>query len=322
MKRREFIAATAALLVSPRVLRAQGARRRLGFLAIGDGSGQALNQTELALFDGLRNHGWIDGRNLIIEYRFSHPPDRLPASVADLIALSPEVLIAAAPRAAVALKSATATIPIVFVAVFDPVGLGLVQSLSRPGGNITGLATSAGVAVAKQIEILRELVPGASKIAILANPGNPMQRLTLAEEVPSTARNLGVALPIVEATTAEELDSAFASAAAQHADAMIVFGDPLTVVQAPRVIALAAKHHLPAIHLSRQFANGGLIVYGPDIADLFRRAAGYVDKILKGAKPSDLPVEQPTKLQLVINMKTAKALGLTVPPRYLSAPTR
>ena len=322
MKRREFIAATAALLVSPRVLRAQGARRRLGFLAIGDGSGQALNQTELALFDGLRNHGWIDGRNLIIEYRFSHPPDRLPASVADLIALSPEVLIAAAPRAAVALKSATATIPIVFVAVFDPVGLGLVQSLSRPGGNITGLATSAGVAVAKQIEILRELVPGASKIAILANPGNPMQRLTLAEEVPSTARNLGVALPIVEATTAEELDSAFASAAAQHADAMIVFGDPLTVVQAPRVIALAAKHHLPAIHLSRQFANGGLIVYGPDLADLFHRAGGYVDKILKGAKPSDLPVEQPTKLQLVINMKTAKALGLTVPPRYLSAPTR
>jgi len=317
MKRREFIAATAALLVSPRVLRAQGARRRLGFLAIGDGSGQALNQTELALFDELRNHGWIDGRNLIIEYRFSHPPDRLPASVADLIALSPDVLVVPGPRAAVALKSATATIPIVFVAVFDPVGLGLVQSLSRPGGNITGLATSAGVAVAKQIEILRELVPGASKIAILANPGNPMQRLTLAEEVPSTARNLGVALPIVEATTAEELDSAFASAAAQHADAMIVFGDPLTVVQAPRVIALAAKHHLPAIHLSRQFANGGLIVYGPDIADLFRRAAGYVDKILKGAKPSDLPVEQPTKLQLVINMKTAKALGLTVPPSLL-----
>jgi putative ABC transport system substrate-binding protein len=317
MKRREFIAATAALLVSPPRLRAQGARRRLGFLAIGDGSGQALNQTELALFDGLRNHGWIDGRNLIIEYRFSHPPDRLPASVADLIALSPDVLVVPGPRAAVALKSATATIPIVFVAVFDPVGLGLVQSLSRPGGNITGLATSAGVAVAKQIEILRELVPGASKIAILANPGNPMQRLTLAEEVPSTARNLGVALPIVEATTAEELDSAFASAATQHADAMIVFGDPLTVVQAPRVIALAAKHHLPAIHLSRQFANGGLIVYGPDIADLFRRAAGYVDKILKGAKPSDLPVEQPTKFELVINMKTAKALGLTVPPSLL-----
>src|SRR6266536_2702038 len=155
MKRREFIAATAALLASPRRSWAQGTPRKLGFLAIGDGSGQALNQAELVLFDGLRNHGWIDGRNLIIEYRFSQPPDRLPASVADLISLNPDVLVAAAPRATAALKSATATIPIVFVAVFDPVGLGLVQSLSRPGGNITGLATYVpGDWAAKQIEIL------------------------------------------------------------------------------------------------------------------------------------------------------------------------
>ena len=146
-------------------------------LAVGDGSGQALNQTELALFDGLRSHSWIDGRNLIIEYRFSHPPDRLPASVADLIALSPDVLIVPGPRAAVALKSATATIPIVFEAVGDPVGLGLVQSLSRPGGNITGLATIVPEDfLGKRIEILRELVPGASKITILVNPGNPMHK--------------------------------------------------------------------------------------------------------------------------------------------------
>ncbi|MBR1216189.1 ABC transporter substrate-binding protein [Bradyrhizobium sp. JYMT SZCCT0180] len=318
MKRREFIAATAALLALPRRSSAQGQRRRIGFLAIGDGSGQGLNQVELALLDGLRNHGWMDGKNLIIEYRFSQPPDRLPASVADLIALSPDVLVAAVGRATQALKSATATIPIVFVAVADPVGLGLVQSLSRPGGNITGLATYVpGAFVAKRIEILRELVPGASKIAILANRDNPMHMLLLAEEVPNTARNLGVALPIVEATTAEELDIAFASAAAQRADAMIIFGDTLIVVEAPRVVALAAKHHLPAIHFSRQFANGGLIVYGPDVADLFRRAGGYVDKILKGAKPSDLPVEQPTKFEFVINMKTAKALGLTVPPSLL-----
>ena len=190
--------------------------------------------------------------------------------------------------------------------------------LSHPGGNITGFATYVpGDWVAKRIEILRELVPGASKIAILVNPDNPIHRLLLAEEVPSTARKLGVALPIVEATTAEELDIAFASAAAQRADAMIVFGDYLTIRQGPRVIALAAEHHLPAIYLFRQFANGGLVVYGPDIADLFRRAGGYVDKILKGAKPSDLPVEQPTKFELVINMKTAKALGLTVPPLLL-----
>src|SRR4051812_10144997 len=162
MKRLEFIAATVALLVSPRRSWAQGPRRRVGFLAIGDGSGKALNRTELALLDGLRNHGWIDGRNLTMEYRFSDPPGRLPASVAELIAFSPDVLIAAASTAAVALKSATATIPIVFVAVADPVVLGLVQNLSRPGGNITGLTTFVPVDfVAKRIEILRELVPGA-----------------------------------------------------------------------------------------------------------------------------------------------------------------
>ena len=172
------------------------------------------------------------------------------------------------------------------------------------------------------IEILREMVPTASKIAVLVNPGNPIHRLIIAEELPQTARKLGVALPIVEATTAEELDIAFASAAAQHADAIIVFGDPLTFNNATRVTALAAKHRLPAIYLFRLFAtNGGLISYGPDLADLFFRAGGYVDKILKGTKPSDLPVEQPTKFELVINMKTAKALGLTVPPS-LARPRR
>ncbi|MEH2538411.1 MULTISPECIES: ABC transporter substrate-binding protein [unclassified Bradyrhizobium] len=318
MKRREFIAGTAALLVSLRRSWAQEARRRLGFLAVGDGSGQALNQAERAMFARLRNHGWIDGKNLIIESRFSHPPDRLPASVADLIALNPDVLIAAAPAAALALKSATGTIPIVFVAVADPVGLGLVQSLSRPGSNITGLTTMVpDDFLAKRLEILREFVPGASKIALLVNPDNPMQMLHLAEEIPRMARRLGVALLTVEASTAEELDTAFASAAAQHADGIVDLGDPLTFVQAPRVIALAAKYHLPAIYLFRHYANGGLSVYGADIADLFRRAGDYVDKILKGGKPSDLPVERPTKFELVINMKTAKALGLTVPPSLL-----
>ena len=314
MKRREFIAATAALLVSPRRSWAQGTRRRLGFLAINE----LVPAIQKAWLDGLRNHGWIDGQNLIIEYRYAQSQDRLPALAAELVALSPDLLIATNPPAAVALKSATASIPIVFVAVGDPVGLGLVQSLSRPGGNITGLATFVpGDFVAKLIEILRELVPGASKIAVLVNPGNPMHRRS-AEELPQTARKLGVALPIVEATTAEELDIAFASAAAQHADAIIAFGDALTVNNAPRVTALAAEHRLPAIYLFRLFAtNGGLISYGPDLADLFLRAGGYVDKILKGTKPSDLPVEQPTKFELVINMKTAKALGLTVPPSLL-----
>jgi putative ABC transport system substrate-binding protein len=269
--------------------------------------------------DSLRDHGWIEGKNLIVDYRSAEGrAERLSALAAELVTLKPDLLVAPSPQVALALKSATATIPIVFVAVYDPVAIGLVQSLSRPGGNITGLATYApGDWIAKRIEILRELVPGASKIAILVNPGNPIHRWILAEELPQTARSFGVALPVVEATTADELDTAFASAVAQHADAMIVFGDNLTNQEAPRVTALAAEHHLPAIYLFRQFATGGLIVYGPDIADLFRRAGSYVDKILKGTKPSDLPVEQPTKFELVINMKTAKALGLTVPPSLL-----
>jgi putative ABC transport system substrate-binding protein len=245
-------------------------------------------------------------------------PDRLPAVAAELVALTPELIVALGPNTALALKSATTTIPIVFVAVYDPVAIGLVQSLSRPGGNITGLATTVpGGSVGKSIEILREPVPSAEKIAILVNPDNSGHRQILAEEVPRTAQNLGVALPTVEATKAEELDVAFASAVAQRADAMVVFGDYLTIFQAPRVVALAAEHHLPAIYLFRQFAKGGLVVYGPELADIWRRAGSYVDKILKGTKPSDLPVEQPIKFELVINMKTAKALGLTVPPSLL-----
>jgi ABC-type uncharacterized transport system substrate-binding protein len=315
MKRREFIAGTAVLLVSPRRSWAQGRPRRIGFLGAWVDE-PARDPVHAAWLSGLREHGWIEGKNLLVEYRYA--PDRLPALAAELTALTPDLVIAAGPQAAVALKSATATIPIVFVAVADPVVIDLVQSLSRPGGNMTGLTSVVpGGFIAKQLEILRELIPSASKIALLVNPSNPMHRLALDNEMSRAARNFGLALPTVEATKAEELDVAFASAVDQRADAMIVFGDYLTIFEAPRVIALAAKHHLPAIYLFRQFAKGGLVVYGPDIADLFRRAGGYVDNILKGAKPSDLPVEQPTKFELVSNMKTAKALGLTVPPSLL-----
>ena len=315
MKRREFIAATAALLVRPRRSPAQGTRRRVGFLAM-DVVEPTIQKTWL---EGLRNHGWIDGRNLIIEYRYAPSQDRLPAFATELVALSPDLLIAPNTQAAVALKSATANIPIVFVAVGDPVGLGIVQSLSRPGGNITGLASTNIGFTGKMVETLREMVPTASKIAMLVNPRNPIHRLIVAEELPQIGRNLGVALPIAEATTAEELDIAFASAAAQHPDAISVFGDALTFNNAPRVTALAAKHRLPAIYFGRLFAtNSGLMSYSPDIPDLFLRAGGYVDKILKGTKPSDLPVEQPTKFELVINLKTARALGLTVPPALLA----
>ena len=316
MKRREFIAASGALLVRPRRSWAQGTPRRIGFLGVWVDE-PARDPVHAAWLSGLREKGWIEGKNLLVEYRYA--ADRLPHLAAELVALAPELIIAPGPQAALALKSATSTIPIVFVAVADPLGLGLVQSLSRPSGNITGLATMVpDDFLAKRLEILRELVPGASKIALLVNPGNPMHRLNLGEFISGTARRLGVALLTVEATTAEELDIAFASAAAQHADAIIDLGDALTFVQAPRIIALAAKYHLPANYLFRRSADvGGLVVYGPDFADLYRRAAGYVDKILKGTKPSDLPVERPTKYELIINMKTAKTLGLSVPPSLL-----
>jgi putative tryptophan/tyrosine transport system substrate-binding protein len=321
MKRREFIAVTAALLVSPQPLQAQGTPRRIGFL--GPLTGQPVRD---AWSSGLREKGWIEGKNLLVEFRYEPDrPDRLPALAAELVGLIPDLIIASGVQAAVAMKSATATIPVVFVAVADPVAAGFVQSLSHPGGNMTGLTTLVpGDFFGKQIEILRELNAWRLENCVLDQSGKPtfrnaMNRALLADEIPRHAQNMGLALPIVEATKPEELDIAFAAAAAQHADAIVVVGDYLTIFHAPRIIALAAKYHLPAIHLFRLFAEGALVVYGPEIPDLYRRAGGYVDKILKGAKPSDLPVEQPTKFELVINMKTAKALGLTVPPSLLAS---
>jgi putative ABC transport system substrate-binding protein len=270
--------------------------------------------------DSLRDHGWIEGKNLIVDYRSAEGhAERVAPLANELVALKPDVLVGPSPQEALALKSATASIPIVFAAVSEPVRLGLVQSLSHPGGNVTGLAAVVpGHFVGKGIQILREMIPTASKIAVLVNPGNAMHRLIGAEELPEIAQKLGVTFSVLEATTVEELDIAFASAAAQHADAIIPLADVLTVNNVTRVTALAAEHRLPAIYLFRLFTtNGGLVSYGADIADLLRRAGDYVDKILKGTKPADLPVEQPTKFDLVINLKTAKALGITIPNELL-----
>ena len=316
MRRRVFIAGTAALLVSPRRLCAQGTPRRVGYL---DSAPLYLPNFKVWQ-DSMRDHGWIDGKNLIIDYRSAeNHAERLAPLANELVALKPDVLFGGGTQVALALKSATASIPIVFL-VGDPVRLGLVQSLSHPGGNATGLtALVPGNIISKGIEILLEMVPAASKIAILVNPDNPIHRLQVAEELPETAQKLGVTFSVLEATTVEELDIAFASAAAQHADAIIPFADQLTVNNVTRVTALAAEHRLPALYLFRLFTtNGGLVSYGTDITDLLRRAGDYVDKILKGTKPADLPVEQPTKFDLVINLKAAKALGLEIPASLLA----
>jgi putative ABC transport system substrate-binding protein len=316
MKRREFIAAAAALFVFPRLSLAQGTRRQIGWLGLNE-----LPPTwQKAWLDGLRNNGWIEGKSLTIQYRFARSQDRFPALASELVALNPDLIICGNVQAAQALKSATTSIPIVFVGVADAVGIGLVQSLSHPGGNITGIATFVpGEFISKQIEILRELVPHAAKIAIVANPGNPIHRRVIAEDLPQAAQKFGLAFPVVEATTAGELSTAFASAETQHVDAIMPFGDALTLRHATQVAALAARHRLPAIYLSRSFAtNTGLISYGPDQPDAWLRAGSYVDKILKGTKPSALPIEQPSKFELMINLKTAKELGLTVPSSLLA----
>lgn len=318
MKRREFITGTAALLVLPRRSWAQGPPRRIGYL---DTAPLYLPNYKVWQ-DSMRDHGWIEGKNLIVDYRSAEGhAERLVPLANELVALKPDVLVGPSPQEALALKSATASIPIVFAAVADPVRLGLVQSLSHPGGNITGLASIVpGNIVSKRIQILREMVPAASKIAVLINPSNADHRVLVAgEELPETARKLGVTFSVLEATTVEELDIAFASAAAQHADAIIPLGSELTVNHVTRVTALAAEHRLPAVYVFRLFTiNGGLVSYGTDITDLLRRAGDYVDKILKGTKPADLPVEQPTKFDLVINLKAAKALGLEIPASLLA----
>lgn len=320
MRRREFIAFTSAAATWPLVARAQKSTIPvIGLLH----EGPPFQGPGRASFDaGLKEYGLIDGQTVRIVYRWAEANyDRLPAFAAELVALKPDLIIATGTPSAVALKAATTNIPTVFLSVGDPVGIGLVQSLSRPGGNMTGLAVyvpgESGEFVAKFVEIMRETIPSTSKIAVLINPGNQIHRSIVANDLPRIAQKLGVALPVVQATTVEELDLALASAVSQHADSMIVLAD--SFLNQPQVAALATERHLPALALYRLFArNGGLMSYGPDFADLFWRGGYYVDKILKGAKPADLPIQQPTKFELVINLKTAKALGIIVPPAMLA----
>jgi len=277
------------------------------------------NQHFLDAFrQGLRDQGYVDGQNITLEARWAEGrSERFPELAGELIRLKPRVILTVSLPAARAAKSATTTVPIVFIGG-DPVGSGLVPSLARPGGNLTGLSISLGEEFsAKWLELLKEAVPKISRVAILWNPTNPAN-VAYFTVLSGAAKKLGVQLQSQEVRDPGGFESAFASMRAERSQALVVVVDPLTVTYRERIVELAAKNRLPAMYGFREFADtGGLMAYGANIADLCRRAASYVDKILKGANPGDLPVEQPTKFEFVVNAKTARTLGLTIPRSVL-----
>jgi ABC-type uncharacterized transport system substrate-binding protein len=292
---------------------------RIGVLT-GTAGGRDQYYVELVevFLEGMRALGYVEGQNLVIEYRGAAGQyERFPALAAELVRLPVDVLMTGNTQAALAAKQATSTIPIVMVNIGDAVRTGLVASLARPGGNITGMSIMNPEVVGKMLEILKEVVPTVSRVAILWNPAGPGHALQVrAAEV--AAQALGVQVHRVEASSPEAFDGAFAAMTRAHAGALLVLGEPVFSQHRSWLAELAAINHLPAIYRIREHVeDGGLMSYGPSLPDMWRRAATYVDKILKGAKPADLPVEQPTKFELVINLKTAEALGLTIPPTLL-----
>jgi putative ABC transport system substrate-binding protein len=267
----------------------------------------------------LRDLGYIEGQNIVIEWRFAEGKlDRLPELAAELVLLKVDVIIAGGGSViARAAKTATTAIPIVMTNVEDPVATGLVTSLARPGGNVTGLTALVRDLSAKRLQLLREIVPNVSRVAVLWNSSYP-EKAREFDETQAAARTLSIQLLALKVQRPDEIDAALDSAARDRCGALVTLPDPLTNTHGPRIVVQALKRRLPTMFTQRPPIDaGGLISYGPSYADLFRRAAGYVDRILKGAKPGDLPVEQPTKFELVINMKTAKALGLTIPQSLL-----
>ena len=263
---------------------------------------------------GLRDLGWFEGKNISIEYRYAEGrSDRLPDLVADLVRLKVDVIVAPSASDALAAQKATRAIPIVMTGVSAPVGLGLVESLARPGGNVTGMSQMTVEMLGKRLELLKEMVPKLTRVAVLWNPQRAGSALNW-KEIQLSARQLGVQLHSLEVRSPDEFDKAFEDATGARAGALFIIPDPVIVAHLKRIAGLAAKSRLPSIfHISEFADSGGLVAYGPDRADLYRRAATYVDKILKGAKPGDLPIEQPTEFELVVNLKTAKALGITIP---------
>jgi putative ABC transport system substrate-binding protein len=289
---------------------------RIGYLSANRAAGLHLQE---AFLQGLRDLGYVEGRNLVIEYRDAEGKlDRLSALAAELVALKVDVIVAPSTVAAPIAKQATKTLPIVFTLLADPVGSGLVTSLARPGGNVTGLSVLATEIVGKRLELLKQAVPGASRVAVLWQPGSPDERAQRDQlkEAEVAAR---VRLQFVEARGPGDFDRAFSEMVRARAGALIVLGNVGFFSERRHLVGLMAKNRLPAVYAAREFVDaGGLMSYAVNFQDVFRRCAVYVDKILKGAKPGDLPVEQPTKFELVINIKAAKALGLTIPPSVIA----
>jgi putative ABC transport system substrate-binding protein len=273
-----------------------------------------------AISDELRKLGWLEGTTIVIERKEAGGRfDRLPALAADLVRSKPDLIVAFSPQPVRAVKEATSEIPIVMIFVADPVGLGLASSLAHPGGNLTGVATlvAGGNFGGKAFEIIRELLPQAKRLAAFINPSNEIHRLGLRDTL-SAAATLGFQLDVIEVSKAEEVPSAIATAKAGGAEALYIAGDTILNSPTSRVSELAVQAGLPPIYLAGAREGGGLISYGPDYAALARRGAHYIDRILKGAKPAELPIEQPTKFLLAINLKTAKSLGIEVPPSLLA----
>jgi ABC-type uncharacterized transport system substrate-binding protein len=321
LTRRRFLGTfTATLLAAPHVANAQQAGKiyRLGMLGV-DRRPIKEQPIPVTIVSKLRELGWEEGRNLSVDHRFVESPDALPALSTSLIASKPDVLVALGPYAAHALKDATQTIPIVFDAVADPVGRGLVASLARPGGNITGISHYVGANMAaKPAELLKEFVPRAQRIAWLINPANPIYRTGVMDHRHEQLATLKLALQIVEARSGAELPAAFEAAVRGRADGLVVTADSVFSAERRIIPRLAEKHKLPTAYPHRGFVDeGGLFSYSTNFIDVARRTAVYVDKVLRGTKPADLPIEQPTTFEMIVNAKTAKALGLTVPRSVL-----
>jgi putative tryptophan/tyrosine transport system substrate-binding protein len=319
MKRREFMTLLGGAAVAwPAGAQAQPISKlpTIGFL--GAGTPSAWNQRVLAFSQRLRELGWIESRTIAIDYRWADGrSDLFDEIAADFVQRKVDVIVTAGTAAVFAVRKATSVIPIVFAAESDPVGSGLVDSLARPGGNATGLSLQQSDLAAKRLELLREVLPNLRTLAIMANAGAAGAVLEM-REVAATARTLGIDAKTIEIRRVEDISPAF-EALKGHADALFVCGDPLFATHRVRISILATGAHLPTMHGQREpLEVGGLMSYGPNFTDLFRRAADYVDKILRGGKPSDIPVEQPTKFELVVNLITAQAIGLTILPTLLA----